>query len=1619
MRAVRGGKLKVQPVAHALLAWSDSDRMDEINLLMSRVLAAQRAPTELEYARFIDLVRAEISDEHGVQPDVPPDWVHMASMRFHRFADEPPPWLKPSVKGKEVVGAVGIDLAKCRDGTVDPGPDGNSIVLFKADRLEKRGCNWELLGRKDYARVVEAELAKPANERKFDADKVFDPYTEEGIAYFDRRFKEYAASKGMQWDGSYTGIAMGNSLDYGEISKLTEPAKKYKLAKNAAAGPATIADAGEAAGEAAFNAVMGKGSEQAEAAGKVAAEKAARVEGAVEGAEMTEKEAQLDPCLEYAEAAALLKARGYDPKFKAIRAWAAKHPERRPAFEKMLQECADGGFKGATLEECIPVLCEGCSEEDARELVEAVGGKLMEHGEPLPAGAKAAAPIELQRTWRETFSFVFKTLQSCQHDLPGCPKIAEPRKLLIVANKVGDAFITDEGAAAKWADTAFVCEDGWFRVPESVIDEDDQIHPTHEQAAELERTAFELQSEPSEYKRLLGMMKEPPLKQLLLWVVHLVNDMNNYYKIDTSQSVLDALCFVNNVLYEMQSLLHELTGFQGDSGLAAISSAAYFHVYKWLVDGLANLVAQIGIGPGHHCTDAAMAGYAWLKQFGCQGSYRLPFVQWETLTMPDDGTLAAHDADALKTQVFDNLNLLIMAVHAHPLSRGHGKEVTKAICEEKNSVLSVPWQGIDPSIMTGPQRTWLLHEIMWAIFEQESARRRVRTRKHCLNIPEVFENGPLYRNDGSRVEIKHVLPLTYHMLEAIEFDNVDALRSAIAFTSGKMENLTKDKDWVNVGMQKPWIFNTTGKNMVDDLKTPGFGQSEASLKADRATVAAHAESIATNPSALVSPMSIGEYACRRGAVEIAKWFFSDLRKMAEAEMRRSGISELHLRHHAIYTRMVLECFRQAENGIVDRAILHQLNSPAWSMTKAAWCSLKFTTILYSRAFVVTMILAVLERCFDYGNPFSTASETYAERAKSMFEDVAYQCSLSPTDSPFAPMHALLNTMFPQSMEWTLGEWKIAVGTFIVEILTFCKPTSPFFGVKGPQAAAFVDWVLYGWLDKKECGFEAGPQTPTAADHTVLVRSCVQAACRHHGLCFSKMMLNVLFQSVMNSDVLVINSLLFRMPKRLTQLRTRDEMFHQGVRSSLEEFMLRQLLPDGGERWIQNVILVDALHDAFRECLDDYFDAHLEKTFKDRGVILAKSARNGSDVARWRASVEDRKLFRRREAEAEATERAEELVHAERRAAEAAAQAAAAKQVEQAKKREAAKKAKAAAGEDARERAQQKANSEKAQKEKVLIEEWTEVFANVETHAAKNWQAYLAASGEVEKKKKRKGLYNRFDQFNLLNPEEKAVLSGIKNCQLFQDTYNTYRQTERNEKEEAKAKEKQAMAAMAAEAEALVQQRNTPAAPAAPGPAWFADPASLPTLQDFVSGLPPATPPPELTRKERQKQARAPTAVPPELRAERAKALVQNLWDINAAREAAEKAEGRGGRGGRGGRARGGRGGRGHRAPPPMVVTASSSSSPLPPAPAPEPAYTTLAGFNTGRAVEQTAPQPPPESTIGGQTTCIVCFEQPKTHAAMPCGHQCVCEQCAAVLAECPYCRRSVVHWFNTAQLRIV
>jgi hypothetical protein len=88
------------------------------------------------------------------------------------------------------------------------------------------------------------------------------------------------------------------------------------------------------------------------------------------------------------------------------------------------------------------------------------------------------------------------------------------------------------------------------------------------------------------------------------------------------------------------------------------------------------------------------------------------------------------------------------------------------------------------------------------------------------------------------------------------------------------------------------------------------------------------------------------------------------------------------------------------------------------------------------------------------------------------------------------------------------------------------------------------------------------------------------------------------------------------------------------------------------------------------------------------------------------------------------------------------------------------------------------------------------------------------------------------------------------------------------------------------------------------------------------------------------------------------------------------------------------------------VAAAASAALDMPHPPPT-AVTSLADaqFSTGR------PEPP-ESTIGGQSTCIVCFTNPKSHLAAPCGHQCACADCSAQMHECPVCRTPVQMWMQ-------
>ena len=65
-----------------------------------------------------------------------------------------------------------------------------------------------------------------------------------------------------------------------------------------------------------------------------------------------------------------------------------------------------------------------------------------------------------------------------------------------------------------------------------------------------------------------------------------------------------------------------------------------------------------------------------------------------------------------------------------------------------------------------------------------------------------------------------------------------------------------------------------------------------------------------------------------------------------------------------------------------------------------------------------------------------------------------------------------------------------------------------------------------------------------------------------------------------------------------------------------------------------------------------------------------------------------------------------------------------------------------------------------------------------------------------------------------------------------------------------------------------------------------------------------------------------------------------------------------------------------------------------------------AGGVTGRELAMA------ESSKGGESTCIVCFEGDKTHAAVPCGHQTVCGPCSEKIVSCPICRAKAQPWIH-------
>ncbi len=48
-----------------------------------------------------------------------------------------------------------------------------------------------------------------------------------------------------------------------------------------------------------------------------------------------------------------------------------------------------------------------------------------------------------------------------------------------------------------------------------------------------------------------------------------------------------------------------------------------------------------------------------------------------------------------------------------------------------------------------------------------------------------------------------------------------------------------------------------------------------------------------------------------------------------------------------------------------------------------------------------------------------------------------------------------------------------------------------------------------------------------------------------------------------------------------------------------------------------------------------------------------------------------------------------------------------------------------------------------------------------------------------------------------------------------------------------------------------------------------------------------------------------------------------------------------------------------------------------------------------------------EEKIADSSACAICFEGPRDHAMVPCGHRCACKNCSGKLTWCPVCRHKV------------
>ena len=62
----------------------------------------------------------------------------------------------------------------------------------------------------------------------------------------------------------------------------------------------------------------------------------------------------------------------------------------------------------------------------------------------------------------------------------------------------------------------------------------------------------------------------------------------------------------------------------------------------------------------------------------------------------------------------------------------------------------------------------------------------------------------------------------------------------------------------------------------------------------------------------------------------------------------------------------------------------------------------------------------------------------------------------------------------------------------------------------------------------------------------------------------------------------------------------------------------------------------------------------------------------------------------------------------------------------------------------------------------------------------------------------------------------------------------------------------------------------------------------------------------------------------------------------------------------------------------------------------------------GAGVDHSEPKPATEPEPAKPATeCVVCLEGDATHVLVPCGHHCLCAQCAKAQKQCPLCRAPV------------